>query len=425
MDDGTGERPGDAVHALHLGHHELAELVDIACLGADDDVVRTGDVLGHGDALDVGDLGGDSGCLADLRLDEDVGLDGHDDSLFQVGSPIRLHADGIGQGSEADISVSDEGEFGLIARIRARLPQHDGVLVGPGDDAAVVAAPDGRVVVTTDVLVEHQHFRRDWSSGYDVGRKAAAQGLADVYAMGAEATALVVGLGVPADVELAWVDQLADGLRDESARVGASVVGGDVVGTEAIVVSVTVLGDLHARSPVCRSGAKVGDAVVVAGRLGYAAAGLALLASGDLTAPLTDAHRRPQVPYAAALRLASAGATAMTDVSDGLVSDLGHIATASGVRIELASDDLPLPGELVDVGLSLGADPRGWVAGGGDDHAFAATLPDEAVLRAMALLADLPEAVPFTQVGRVVAGAGVVFVDETPSGAGGHEHFRT
>src|SRR5205085_5113479 len=109
----------------------------------------------------------------------------------------------------------------------------------------------------------------------------------------------------------------------------------------------------------------------------------------------------------------------------GLVADLGHVASASRVAIELATDDLPLPADLVEAGLALGIDPLGWIAGGGDDHAFAATMSGDAALRAVTLLADLPEPVPFAQVGRVVEGAGVTFVDAPPPGAGGHEHWRT
>ena len=331
----------------------------------------------------------------------------------------------------AAITVSDAGEFGLIARIVARLsagaatgPLGGGVLVGPGDDAAVVAAADGRVVVTTDLVVEGRHFRREWSPAYDVGRRAAARSLADVAAMGAHPTAIVVGLAAPPDLPLEWADGLADGLRDECALVGAAVVGGDVSADDHVTLAVTALGDLRGRPPVRRAGAAPGDVVVVAGRLGYAAAGLALLHAGRTADPLAGAHRRPDVAYAAAGRLADAGATAMVDVSDGLVADLGHVAAASGVGIELATDDLPLPAELVEAGLALGADPLAWVATGGDDHAFAATMPGDAALRAVTLLADLPEPVPFAQVGRVVAGAGVTFVDAPPPGVGGHEHFR-
>jgi thiamine-monophosphate kinase len=263
------------------------------------------------------------------------------------------------------------------------------------------------------------------SSAYHVGRKAAAQNLADVVAMGAHPTAIVVGLAAPPDLSLDWTDGFLDGLQDECASVHAGLAGGDVVRSPTLAVSVTALGDLQGRDPVVRAGAQPGQIVVVAGRLGYAAAGLELLRAGrHEPADLVDAHRAPEVPYDAGLRLAIAGATAMIDVSDGLVADLGHVAAESGVRIELASDDLPLPPELVEAALSLGADPRSWVAGGGEDHAFAATMSNDAALRAVALLADLDRPVPFTQIGRVVSGEPiVVFIDETPPGVHGHDHF--
>jgi thiamine-monophosphate kinase len=132
----------------------------------------------------------------------------------------------------ADATARDSGEFGLIDRIVERLGTAPHVLLGPGDDAAVVAVPDGRVVATTDLLVEGVHFRRDWSSGYDVGRKAAAANLADVMAMGGTGTALLVGLSAPPDLPVDWALALADGLRDEAALVGAVVVGGDTTAGE-------------------------------------------------------------------------------------------------------------------------------------------------------------------------------------------------
>ncbi len=303
-----------------------------------------------------------------------------------------------------------------MARIAARLPQAPDVAVGPGDDAAVVEAPDGRVVATIDVLVEGRHFRRDWSSGYDVGRRAAAASLADVVAMGGRPIALLVGFAAPADLEAEWADALADGLRDEAAVVGASVVGGDVTAADAIAVSVTALGDLNGRDPITRGGARAGDRVVVIGRLGFAAAGLALLESGRLDHPLADAHRRPAVDYAGAQRLAAGSdVTAMIDVSDGLLSDLGHIATASGVAIQLDSRDLAIDGRVAEAAAELGSDPLLWVATGGDDHAFAATVRG-----------DVP--VDATCVGTVVAldvggGPTVRFTDRETPDRGGHAHF--
>jgi thiamine-monophosphate kinase len=293
---------------------------------------------------------------------------------------------------DADATARDVGEFGLIARVIDRLTGSPAVLLGPGDDAAVVATPDGRVVATTDVLVEGVHFRRDWSSAYDVGRKAAAANLADVAAMGARGTALLVGLAAPADLPLQWSLDLTDGLRDEAAVVGASVVGGDVVRSDTLVISVTALGDLEGRAPVTRSGAQAGDVVVLAGQLGRSAAGLGLLRDGEQEGELVDAHRRPAPPYDMGPVLAVAGATAMCDVSDGLVADLGHIARSSGVHIDLdPADELFLTG--------------------GEDHALVATLPPGV---------DVPPGARV--IGRVRAGAPDVTVAGQPA-AGGWDHF--
>jgi thiamine-monophosphate kinase len=152
------------------------------------------------------------------------------------------------------ISVGELGEFGLIARITGRLPFGNSTSVGPGDDAAVVIAADGRVVATTDLLVDGRHFRRDWSTPYDVGRKAAAQNLADIAAMGAVPTALLVGLATPPDLAAFWAERFADGLHDECDLVGAGVVGGDVVRSDVLVLAVMALGDLQGRCCVQERG---------------------------------------------------------------------------------------------------------------------------------------------------------------------------
>ncbi|MGH3745107.1 MAG: AIR synthase related protein, partial [Mycobacteriales bacterium] len=169
-------------------------------------------------------------------------------------------------------TVADLGEFGLIDRVCARLDAPPPP-AGPGDDAAVVAAADGRVVATTDLLVEGVHFRFDWSDPYDVGAKAAAANLADVAAMGARATALLLGVSLPGSTPLDVVDRLVDGLRDECARAGATVVGGDTVSGDRITVAITALGDLDGRAPVLRSTTRPGT-LVVAGPIGHSAAGL-------------------------------------------------------------------------------------------------------------------------------------------------------
>jgi thiamine-monophosphate kinase len=286
-------------------------------------------------------------------------------------------------------------------------------LIGPGDDAAVIRTADGRVVASTDLLVENRHFRRDWSTANDIGHKAAARNFADIMAMGAVPTALLVGFATPGDLDVEWVDGLMAGLREECGEVGAAVVGGDVTAAESITLAVTALGDLQGRVPVTLDGARPGDVVAVAGRLGWAAAGFAVLGRGFRSpVQIVNAHRRPEPPYAEGPHAAELGATAMTDVSDGLVADLGHIAAASGVRVELKGELVDVPVKLREVGAALNVDPLVWVLTGGDDYALVATFPRTV---------DLPE--PWRVIGSVIDGEGVR-VDGRRWPVGGHEHFR-
>jgi thiamine-monophosphate kinase len=335
-----------------------------------------------------------------------------------------------GRGDLAD-TVRVVGEFGVIARVVARAGSAAVADVGPGDDAAVLRVPDGRVVATTDVLVEGRHFRRDWSSAEDVGHKAAAANLADVAAMGGVATALLVGLACPADTPTAWLEGVAAGMAAECAPLGAAVVGGDTVASApdsgAVVLSVTALGDLGGRAPVLRSGARPGDVLAVTGRLGWSACGLAVLRRG-FSSPMAAvaAHRRPAPPYAAGPVAADAGATAMCDVSDGLLADAGHLADASGVvvdvdRAALVRTMLEPPGPMQQVAAAFGTDPLSWVLTGGEDHALLATFPPGAAL---------PDG--WTVIGEVREGAAGVTVSGEPAadvaravGAGrtGHVHF--
>jgi thiamine-monophosphate kinase len=240
----------------------------------------------------------------------------------------------------------------------------------------VLAAADGRVVVTTDVLVEGVHFRLDWSAPHHVGRKAVAANLADVAAMGAVPTGLVVGLAVPGPTPVSTVDGLVAGMWEEAGQAGVGIVGGDVVSSAQLIVSVTALGDLQGRAPVTRAGARIGDVLGLCGRLGWSAAGLAVLRRG-FRSPLAvvDAHRVPEPPYCAGPQAAVAGATAMIDVSDGLLADAGHLAKASGVGIDIDSTAVPVARRLIEVASALGADARHWALAGGEDHALLACFP--------------------------------------------------
>ena len=298
-------------------------------------------------------------------------------------------------------TVGELGEFALIARMNAGRSPGPGVVLGPGDDAAVLEAPAGRYVVSTDMLIQDRHFRLDWSQPYQIGAKAIAQNAADVVAMGAAPTAFLVALGCPAQTPVEFVDGLVEGMWSEAERAGASIAGGDVVRSPLLVLSVTAFGD-PARPPVLRSGARNSDLVAVAGRLGFSAAGLAVLTAGadrDRFAGLVAAHRIPQPPYGAVLDLPDATMiTAMSDISDGLLADLAHLAEASGVAIDIDAEAVTDP-VLHGAAEALGVDPLTWALTGGEDHAFAATF------RAGT---QLPPG--WREIGRVRSGTGV-FVD--------------
>jgi thiamine-monophosphate kinase len=267
---------------------------------------------------------------------------------------------------------------------------------------------------TPDVLVEGRHFRRDWAGAHDIGRRAAAANLADVAAMGAEPTALLVALCVPPDVDTGWMEELADGLGAEATGVGASVVGGDMSASPTLTIAVTALGDLGGRAPVTRSGARPGDLVALAGRTGYAAAGFTVLSRGFRTPRLlVEAYRRPEVPYRAGPLAARLGATAMIDISDGLLADLGHVAKASGVAVDITRDAFEVPPQMRDAAQALGVDPYAWLLAGGDDHALAATFPAATALP--------PE---WRAIGRVTEGSGVTVDGQPFDGPPGWDHFR-
>ena len=338
----------------------------------------------------------------------------------------------VPRGDPAD-TVRVVGEFGVITRVLAQAGSARSAEVGPGDDAAVVRAPDKRVVATTDVLVEGRHFRRDWSSAEDIGHKAAAANLADVAAMGGVPSALLVGVACPPDTQTSWLEGVASGLAAECAPLGAAVVGGDLVAaasdSASVVISVTALGDLYGRPAVLRSGARSGDVVALAGRLGWSACGLAVLRRG-FSSPLAAvaAHRRPSPPYSAGPAAADAGARSMCDVSDGLLADTGHIAADSGVivdleRAALSQACLEPVGPLQQVAAALGADPMAWVLTGGEDHALVATFPPRVALpegwTAIGQVREAPQ-----DPGVLVAGEPSASVVRSMGAKGpGHVHF--
>ncbi|HEY5848839.1 MAG TPA: thiamine-phosphate kinase, partial [Microlunatus sp.] len=276
----------------------------------------------------------------------------------------------------------------------------------------------GPVLTSLDVLVENVHFRRTWSDAEHVGRKAIAVNVADIEAMGGRAVAVTVGFSAPPDLPATWVAEFGDGLRAECAQAGVQLVGGDVTAARDITVSVNVLGVLDGRPAVLRSGASSGQVVAMTGRTGWAAAGLVVLGRGFRSPrAVVEAYRVPQVPYGQGATAAAAGATAMIDVSDGLIADLGHVARASKVNIDLMVDAFAVPEPLQAVSAATGTDPYRLILTGGEDHALAAAFPDRD---------DVPDGWMIIGSTRdpAVGEEPQVFVDGQPwEGSAGFDHF--
>ena len=311
-------------------------------------------------------------------------------------------------------TIGDLGEGATLARIFPLLPESSRTILGPGDDCAIIDVPGGHVPLTTDMMIEGPDFIIGLSTGYDIGWKACATNLADVAAMGATPTALVVGLAAPAHTPVTFVEDIARGFND-AAKVlapGCGVVGGDLSHGPIVMLAVTATGEFDGVTPVTRAGAHIGHRVAVAGNLGNAKRGLDLLFAEALVHGIPDravvaqlwashpidiaAQLRPEPPISAGIAAARAGASAMMDVSDGLVLDARRIATASGVAIDL---------DLAAVG-SLDA------LTGGEDHAMLACFPPSAVI---------PKS--FRVIGRVAPGEGVLVDGAAFDSRGGWDPF--
>ena len=315
--------------------------------------------------------------------------------------------------SPAADTLGELGESAALARIFPRLPVASSTLVGPGDDAAVLTAADGRFVVTTDMMIHGPDFRLAWSSPHDLGWKAAASNLSDVAAMGAVPTALVVALAAPAGTAIGFLEGFADGLRDGCAAMapGCGVVGGDLSVSATLTIAVTAFGDLRGREPVLRSGARIGDTVAVSGPLGLAAEGIRVLfaqamvdgrpsadglAALRAASPAVAAQLAPTPPIADGPLAAIAGATAMIDLSDGLALDARRVAHASGVALDLTLERVGSEAALL----------------GGEDHSLLATFPPTS---------ELPGGC--REIGRVAAGTGVLVGGVPYSPRGGWDPY--
>lgn len=331
--------------------------------------------------------------------------------------------------------LQDLSEGELLERIFPILGGTTGparVLLGPGDDAAVLEAPSGGVVLTTDSMVRGRDWLDEWSSAAEVGCKVVAQNIADIAAMGAHPSGLLVALAADPATEVDWVTGLAEGIGAAAHEAGAPVLGGDLssAGEGAVIVAITALGDLGGREPVRRDGAGVGDLVAVRGTLGRSGGGLQLLLAGrgrghlDGALPeeadegrravdlLCRVHRTAgSPPWRAGPQAALAGATSMIDLSDGLVRDLRRVARASGVGIDLGRDALT-EAAAGPLARALGEEEAlRQVLSGGEEHSLVATFP------AGRVPAD------WQVIGRCTPGAGEVLLEGKVPEVVGWDHF--
>ncbi|MBI4328330.1 MAG: thiamine-phosphate kinase [Chloroflexi bacterium] len=291
------------------------------------------------------------------------------------------------------MKISGIGEHPLIRRLEGflsrALPPRQDVLVGIGDDTALLRVEAGYQLLTTDDQIEGVHFSRATVSPADLGWKALAVNLSDIAAMGGRPQAALVALSMPADTEVAWVDALYQGLAEAALASGVAIVGGDTGVALVIMISVSLTGTVDARedgSPraLLRSGARPGDLLAVTGALGDAAGGLRLLSRGSQPvegaegAALVHAQRRPPLRIDAGQVLAEEGVRAAIDVSDGLLADLGHLCRASSVSATVRADLLPLSPALLHL---FPKEATHLALTGGEDYELLFAAPFETVER--------------------------------------------
>jgi thiamine-monophosphate kinase len=317
------------------------------------------------------------------------------------------------------------GEFELLARVRERLPATGSrVRLGSGDDAAVTV-PGGATATSVDALVDGVHFRRGQATLAQIGHKALATALSDLAAMGAEAGEAYVVLGVPGDLDENGCIELLDGMTSLATATGTEIAGGDVTRAAELFLAITVVG--HAPDPdsfVTRDGARPGDALVLTGEIGAAAAGLALLDNPRLAADfafsgaadgrggkstragLVRRQLEPTPRLGAGQALARAGAAAMIDLSDGLGGDARHLAERSGAGLAIEAGALPLAPGVAEVAAAAGRDPLAVAVAGGEDYELLASIPPERFDQADAAVREA-EGIGLTRIGEVAAGEGV------------------
>jgi thiamine-monophosphate kinase len=307
-----------------------------------------------------------------------------------------------------------ESEAGLVERLRELFQTSfaQGVEVGIGDDAAVISASNNKLVATLDIAIEDVHFKTLWSSPFQIGAKLTTANLADLFSMGATPKYLLVGAAISEVNNSEVITELAQGIRSVADKFEVSVIGGDLSKSEKMSLSITALGEM-AKDPITRSGASAGDLIYLSALPGLSAAGLAILERGlDRPKYVVQAHLNPKL--VAPMKLIEV-ASAMSDISDGLVSDARNIARASKVDLNFDTSALEASPDFKDLGelaTELGVDVYDWIFSGGEDHFFIATVPEKYADKNLGL-----------QVGKVVAGSGLITIDGVQTHRAGYQHF--
>lgn len=311
------------------------------------------------------------------------------------------------------MKLGEIGEFGFIGRIAARIGAGEGVRVGIGDDAAVTDMRPGYVLLTTsDMLIEGVHFDLAFTDPYRLGKKSLAVNLSDIAAMGGEPRHFLLSLAIPVDLPLEFLDRFVAGVLDLADLHGVTLIGGDTCKSpRGLVISITLHGEQLPERVICRAGARPGDAVYVTGTVGDSALGLALLQHGETEGPAIDRHLDPAPRVRAGIALAEAGlATAMIDISDGLLADLGHIAERSGVGVRVEAGLLPLSPFFRATAARFVPDSLSLALAGGEDYELLFTAPVACEADIFALTTAV--GVACRRIGTITAGGGIVVTGE-------------
>ena len=327
-------------------------------------------------------------------------------------------------------TLAQYGEFGLIERIKRQAKNHEGIVLGIGDDCSAAQIPEGKLLLTSkDLLIEEIHFRRCWTDMYSLGRKSAAVNLSDIAAMGGVPHHLYLGVGLPSDLSMAELDNFCHGFLDEANEANVTLSGGDTCRSpEKLIISVTVQGSVSATEMVRRSKAQEGEAIYVTGTLGDSALALALLQRNKLPSDfLSQRHHRPTPRLAMGQALASQGiASSMIDISDGLLSDLKHILDQSGLGAHIDQQQIPLSPDVRDH-LNSHPEDEELILQGGEDYELLFTAPSSYSNDLEALSNRLN--LPLTRIGTLLNerdGLTLVQLDgqERQVEAHGFNHFR-